>query len=243
MNKPDQNTWPRDSMVFYRSMYDAMKYLPAKQFKETFTMFIEYSLDGIIPEITKQNAVPYSIFSGQKYAIDSSINRHNKCKANGSKGGNPLLKKGMKSQLSPSGESDKLVNQDATLGYPNGNQEDNHSENQSAQQAANQSENPNENVYVYEDKEESPSLSETEKGGETAAEEFDVGMKKRYAHLMSMTEPLTLPQYKDLVERFGHQQVIDVLIAINNSKGIEDRYISAYDTCIDWCNARTKKGK
>lgn len=40
----------RDSIVFYRSFYEAVKDLPADQFKACVKAIMDYGLDGTVPE-------------------------------------------------------------------------------------------------------------------------------------------------------------------------------------------------
>lgn len=74
----------RDSVVFYRSFYEAIKDLPEEQFAACCRAIIEYGLDEIIidsPGIAK------SIFMMAKPQIDANNKRY----INGTKGGRPRI--------------------------------------------------------------------------------------------------------------------------------------------------------
>ena len=72
----------RDSLVFYRSFYEAIKDLPAEQYKQCMDAIMQYALDGIEPSI---GGIAYSIFTLVKPQIDAN----NKRFENGKKGGRP----------------------------------------------------------------------------------------------------------------------------------------------------------
>ena len=70
----------RDSMVFYRSFYEATKRLPAEEFKEAVLSILDYALDGKIPET---EGIGYTVFCMAKPQIDVNNSRYQ----NGIKGG------------------------------------------------------------------------------------------------------------------------------------------------------------
>lgn len=72
----------RDSVVFYRSFWDAIRHLPASDQLAALTAIVEYGLDGVKPE---PSGVAYAIFVMAKPQIDANNKRY----ANGKKGGRP----------------------------------------------------------------------------------------------------------------------------------------------------------
>ena len=60
----------RDSVVFYRSFYDAVKNLPPEDFKKSVQAIMGYGLDGIEPETT---GIERTVFCLAKPQIDRSI--------------------------------------------------------------------------------------------------------------------------------------------------------------------------
>lgn len=72
----------RDSMVFYRSFFDAIRELSAEEFKKCACAILEYGLDGKIPETC---GIEKSIYIMAKPQIDKNVQRY----ANGCKGGKP----------------------------------------------------------------------------------------------------------------------------------------------------------
>lgn len=72
----------RDSMVFYRSFYDAIRRLPDADFAKAMRALMEYGLNGLEPE---GNGVEYTVFVMAKPQIDANYRRWK----NGCKGGKP----------------------------------------------------------------------------------------------------------------------------------------------------------
>ena len=72
----------RDSVVFYRSFYDAVKNLPPEEFKKSVQAIMEYGLNEIEPETT---GIERTVFLLTKPQIDANNRRYQ----NGSKGGKP----------------------------------------------------------------------------------------------------------------------------------------------------------
>ncbi len=71
-------------MVLYVSHYEAIKTLPEKEQLDTLKSIIEYSLYGIIPELS---GIPNLIFTMARPNIDASNKRRDASRANGVKGG------------------------------------------------------------------------------------------------------------------------------------------------------------
>lgn len=99
----------RDSFIFYRSFYEAIKDLPRDIQGEIYTAIMEYSLYGKETEHLKP--VARSIFTLIKPQIDTNIVRYE----NGKKGG----RKGDKNQSET--KAKPMANQSETNGEPNYN--------------------------------------------------------------------------------------------------------------------------
>lgn len=74
----------KETMVLYVSHYEAIKTLPEQDQFKTLTSIIEYSLYGVVPELT---GIPMLIFSMARPNIDASNKRRDASRANGIKGG------------------------------------------------------------------------------------------------------------------------------------------------------------
>ena len=75
----------RDSVVFYRSFWEAIKQLPKKERLESLTAILDYGLDEIEP---KSAGVASAMFLMAKPQIDANNRRYQ----NGTKGGRPVTK-------------------------------------------------------------------------------------------------------------------------------------------------------
>ena len=73
----------RDSVVFYRNFYEAVKNLPPEEFKESMQAILNYSFDGKPPDT--QGSIAHTVFTLVKPQIDANNQR----RANGAKGGRP----------------------------------------------------------------------------------------------------------------------------------------------------------
>lgn len=94
----------RDSVVFYRSFWEAIKWLPDEDKLKTLTAIIEYGLDEIEP---KADGVAAAMFLMAKPQIDANNKRYQ----NGTRGGRPAAK------------SEPNDNQTITKPEPNTNQD------------------------------------------------------------------------------------------------------------------------
>ena len=75
----------RDGAVFYRSFYEAIKDLPADQFKACVSAIMDYALDEKEP---KTNGIEKTVYLMAKPQIDANNKRYQ----NGTKGGRPKTK-------------------------------------------------------------------------------------------------------------------------------------------------------
>jgi hypothetical protein len=97
----------RDSIVFYRSFYEAIKEIPLEEQGVVYNAIYGYALDGIEPEL---NGIAKAIFLLVKPQIDANNNRYE----NGKKGGKPKANQNeTKTEPKP--------NQDVTETEPNEN--------------------------------------------------------------------------------------------------------------------------
>lgn len=71
----------RDSVVFYRSFYEAVKDLPPEEFKESVQAILDYGLDDKPPD--KQGTIAHTVFTLVRPQIDANNRRFK----NGCKGG------------------------------------------------------------------------------------------------------------------------------------------------------------
>lgn len=98
----------RDSFVFYRSFFDAVKNLPAEDFKKCVAGIAEYALNEKQPET---NGIERTVFELVKPQIDANNKRYE----NGSKGGRPRV-------VNQSEPNDNQEEPKANQNKPNDNQ-------------------------------------------------------------------------------------------------------------------------
>ena len=98
----------RDSFVFYRSFYEAIKELPSECKAEVMSAIIEYGLDGKLPDDIK------GIAKAVMMLITPQLDANNQKYRNGKMGGRPRNQDN--SEQKPNG------NQDETKTEPNENQ-------------------------------------------------------------------------------------------------------------------------
>ena len=108
----------RDSFVFYRSFYDAIKDLPRDVQGEIYTAIMEYSLYG--KETENLKPIARSVFTLMKPQIDVN----NKRFENGKRGGRPKSEDKPKGNQNETKEKSKN-NQNETKDEPNVNVNDN----------------------------------------------------------------------------------------------------------------------
>lgn len=116
----------RDSVVFYRSFYEAVKNLPPEEFKESMQAILDYSFDGKPPGT--QGSIAHTVFILVKPQIDANIQRYE----NGKKGGKKPNRNGTKTEPNANQtvtETEPSPNQDGTKTEPNDNVNDNVNDN------------------------------------------------------------------------------------------------------------------
>lgn len=78
----------KDSFVFYKSFYDAIKQIPEEYQLELYNAILQYSLEGIEP--SDLSNIANAMFTLIKPNIDSSQSRYESSVENGKKGGAPI---------------------------------------------------------------------------------------------------------------------------------------------------------
>lgn len=78
---------PKDSFVFYKSFYDAIKKVPEEYQLEIYNAILQYSLEGKEPESLSN--IAEAMFILIKPNIDSSQRKYESSVENGKKGGRP----------------------------------------------------------------------------------------------------------------------------------------------------------
>jgi hypothetical protein len=129
----------RESVVFYKSFYDAIKGLDAENYKKCCNAILEYAFEGKEPI---KDSVEYLVFTLVKPQIDKNNTRYE----NSKKGGNPNFKKGQKNPYYNNQEITKTLpkdNQEITSQLPNVYVYDNVNDNVYVNA------NVNDNVNVY----------------------------------------------------------------------------------------------
>lgn len=77
----------RDSFVFYKSFYDAIKQIPEEYQLELYNAILQYSLEGLEP--SNLSNIASAIFILIKPNIDSAQKKYEASVSNGKKGGRP----------------------------------------------------------------------------------------------------------------------------------------------------------
>ena len=119
----------RDSMVFYKSFFEAIKDLPPEEFKKCAVALMEYGLEGKEPETA---GIEKTVYIMAKPQIDKNNQRYE----NGKKGGKAVT------------ESEPNRNQTVTKPEPNDNQTGTKQEPNSENAEPNVNVNDNVNVNV-----------------------------------------------------------------------------------------------
>lgn len=76
----------KESIVFYRSFYEAIDELKPTEYKNTMNAILQYAFDGVEPEL---KGVAKVVFSLVKPQIDANQKRYSASVENGKKGGAP----------------------------------------------------------------------------------------------------------------------------------------------------------
>lgn len=85
----NQNETERESMIFYRSFYEAAKILPIEEKVKIYEMIFEYGFYFTEPKTEETTPLVLAFFGLVKPQIEKNITRYE----NGKKGGRPSTKK------------------------------------------------------------------------------------------------------------------------------------------------------
>ena len=199
----------RDSFIFYRSFYEAIKDLPRDIQGEIYTAIMEYSLYG--KETDNLKPVARSIFTLIKPQIDVNNKRFD----NGCKGGRPLKKE---TKEKPSN------NQKETKEKPSNNQKET-------------KEKPNKNYNVNDnnnDNKESTNVDKKERPPKSDYERFNEWLKEHTPNILKLQRQITEEEFLKLKKKYSYDQIVDILQSMENYKDAPKKYTSVYLTFLKW---------
>ncbi|KAA5274429.1 hypothetical protein F2Z12_24835 [Bacteroides faecis] len=178
----------RDSFIFYRSFYEAIKDLPRDIQGEIYTAIMEYSLYG--KETDNLKPVARSIFTLIKPQIDVNNKRFD----NGCKGGRPLKKE---TKEKPSN------NQKETKEKPNKNYNvnDNNNDNKESTNVDKKERPPKSDYERFNEwlKEHTPNILKLQR--QITEEEF-LKLKKKYSYDQIVDILQSMENYKDAPKKY-----------------------------------------
>lgn len=181
----------RESFVFYRSFFDAIVSLSAKEQLAIYNAIALYALDGIEPDSSKMSKTSRAMWALIKPQIYSNIKRYeNGCKGaeHGAKGGAP--KGNSNAEKNNPKTTPKGVNENNPKTTPNENVNDNDNVN----------ENVNDNECVSKD---AHTRTQEELEMERQFGLFGPWCEKHAPLSLSFVEPLTLEQFAWLYKTYG----------------------------------------
>ena len=108
----------RDSIVFYRSFYEAIKEIPLEEQGVVYNAIYGYALDGIEPEL---NGIAKAIFLLVKPQIDANNTRYENGKKGGKAKGNQNVTETEPNSNQNETKTEPKPNQDVTETEPNEN--------------------------------------------------------------------------------------------------------------------------
>ena len=200
----------RDSFIFYRSFYEAIKDLQRDIQGEIYTAIMEYSLYG--KETDNLKPVARSIFTLIKPQIDVNNKRFD----NGCKGGRPLKKETKEKPNNNQKETKEKPNnnQKETKEKPNDNDNDNVNDNNINKESTNV------------DKKESPPKSDYER--------FNEWLKEHTPNVLKLQRQITEEEFLKLKKKYSYDQIVDILQSMDNYKDAPKKYTSVYLTFLKW---------
>ena len=202
----------RDSFIFYRSFYEAIRDLPRDIQGEIYTAIMEYSLYG--NETDNLKPIARSIFT----LIKPQIDVNNKRFENGSKGGRPK-----KSTV----DTDPKENHTETKQKPK--------ENQNATKAKpNNNDNVNDN---YDIKKESSNEDKKERELSSCSPElqkFNKWLAENAPYCAKNLKPLSECELKKLKVKYTGSQISSIIEQIENRKDLRKKYTNLYRTILNW---------
>ena len=182
----------RDSFVFYKSFYEAVKNIPETSQLEVYKSIFEYCFNDVIPDTN--DGIAKAMFILMKPNIDNANARYQASVENGKKGGRPKKQKPIENLEKPKN------NLDETQEKPN--------------------ENLNDNVYVYDDVYENENDNLNENDNKTAKKiinyqayvdkyhqrctklpKLRVLTDKRKGYIKTFTKTFTLEQFEEICDK------------------------------------------
>ena len=211
----------RESFVFYRSWWEAIKNLPREMQGEVLTAIIEYGLDGVTTESLKP--ITSALLAMAKPQIDKNNQRYD----NGNKGGR---KKASETKSKPN----------ETKTEPNDNQTETKQEPKPNQTETESKPNEDDNEYDYK-KEESTSDDVPKKDG-LSLPPIDYNalcqhFNKRFAGILPKVTSITETRRKAIRARIaehGRESVIKVFDAIKASDFLKGHNDRNWQCDFDW---------
>lgn len=201
MSKNDNKM--RESFVFYRSFFDAISGLSAKEQLTIYNAIAIYALDGIEPNIDKMSKTSKAIWALIKPQIYSNIKRYeNGCKGaeHGTKGGAP---KGNSNAEKNNPKTTPMgLNQNNPKTTPNENANDN--ENVNDNECVNSAHTPTrEEVYL-----------------KNQFDLFPRWCEENAPSVLDFEEPLTFEQFSKLFTQYGAPRIMQCAKEIHNKKAV-----------------------
>jgi hypothetical protein len=192
----------RDSAIFYRSFYEAIKDLPAENQAEVYNAIFEYSLNCKEVELT---GISKTIFTLIKPQIQANIKR---------------FKNGSKAKQKQSGsKTEARIKQTRSKTEANNNDNNNVNDNNNL----NKNENVNENNNLP--------------AGEVIPHPLQL-IVKNLREVSRIKTQLTPENCEALLRDHGEEMVKEILLAMENTKGITNKYTSVYLTVNAWALRR-----
>ena len=178
----------RDSFIFYRSFYEAIKDLPRDIQGEIYTAIMEYSLYG--KETDNLKPVARSIFTLIKPQIDVNNKRFD----NGCKGGRPLKKETKEKPINNQQETKEKPNK-------NYNVNDNNNDNKESTNVDKKERPPKSDYERFNEwlKEHTPNVLKLQR--QITEEEF-LKLKKKYSYDQIVDILQSMENYKDAPKKY-----------------------------------------
>ena len=135
----------RDSFVFYKSFYDAIKQIPEEYQLELYNAILGYSLEGLEP--SNLSDIASAMFTLIKPNIDSAQKKYEASVSNGKRGGRPKEETKKKPNNNPEETQKKPNNNlEETQEKPNPNLNDNDNEDDNEDDNEGDNDNDNDNI-------------------------------------------------------------------------------------------------
>jgi len=190
----------RDSSIFYRSFYEAIKDLPPENQAEVYNAIFEYSLNGNEVELT---GISKTIFTLIKPQIQANIKR---------------FKNGSKAK-----QKQSVSKQEVRFKQTGSKTEANNNVNDNENNKLNKNENVNENNNL------------------TAGEIIPHPLQQFVKNLKEVSRiktQLTYANCEALLRDHGEDMVKEILLAMENTKGLTNKYTAVYLTVNAWAHRR-----